>query len=58
MDPIEDKEVYFHEYCKTCKYLELNENEEPCDTCLDNSTNVESHKPVEWKPKDGSEKNS
>ena len=38
------KEVYFHEYCKTCKYEETPEIEDPC--------NLYSHKPVNWKEKD------
>lgn len=46
------KEVYFHEYCKTCKNLMLDENEEPCNECLDNPVNLYSHKPVKYEEKE------
>lgn len=46
-----EKEVYFYEYCKTCKYSELKGDEEPCNECLENPTNTYSHKPVNYKEK-------
>lgn len=46
-----EKEVYFYEYCKTCKYAELKSDEEPCNECLTNPTNTYSHKPVNYKEK-------
>ena len=46
-----EKEVYFYEYCKTCKYSELKGDEEPCNECLENPTNTYSHKPVNHKEK-------
>lgn len=48
---IEDQMVDFHKYCKTCKHELLNENACPCNDCLDNPTNVETMKPVNWEPK-------
>lgn len=45
------KEVYFNEYCKTCEYENLTEEESPCDECLSNPVNLHSHKPVCWKEK-------
>lgn len=45
------KEVYFGEYCKTCKHEMKKENEEPCDACLSEPLNLHSHKPVFWKEK-------
>ena len=45
------KEVYFGEYCKTCKYFKMNETDEPCDDCLNNPVNLDSHKPVRYKKK-------
>ena len=48
----EYKEVYFHEYCKTCKYEDTPEVEMPCNECLDYPVNLYSHKPVNWKEKD------
>ena len=49
------KEVYFSEYCKTCKYEKVPESEDPCDECLEYPMNTYSHKPVNWEEKDGSE---
>ena len=45
------KEVYFHEYCKSCKYYDNKEDEEPCDECLDHGSNTNTHKPVMWEEK-------
>lgn len=42
------KEVYFHDYCKSCKHLTLSEEEDPCDECLENTVNLYSHKPVKY----------
>ena len=42
------EEVYFDQYCKTCKYVNLNDNETPCDECLEEPVNLYSHKPVRW----------
>lgn len=45
------KEVYFDKHCKTCEYRDLDESEEPCDSCLAEPENLYSHKPVRWKEK-------
>ena len=45
------KEVYYGEYCRTCKHETLSSDDKPCDECLDNPMNVDSHKPVKWKEK-------
>lgn len=45
------KEVYFWEYCPTCKYKKKSGTEEPCNDCLSNPSNVHSHKPVDWEGK-------
>ena len=47
----EYKEVYYHKYCKTCKYSKVKDTDEPCDECLDNPVNLNSHKPVNWTAK-------
>lgn len=44
----DQKEVYFDQYCKTCKYEKLDESEYPCDDCLSNPVNTYSHKPVKY----------
>lgn len=46
------KEVYFDKYCKTCKYENTPESEDPCDECLMYGSNLHSHKPVNWKEKE------
>lgn len=46
------KEVYFHQYCKTCKHELKAETEKPCRRCLDNPVNLYSNKPVDWEEKD------
>lgn len=43
-----DKEVYFGLYCAKCKNYLLDEAEEPCNDCLSNSVNENSHKPTRW----------
>lgn len=45
------KEVYFNEYCKTCKYEKTPEEDDPCYECLTNPVNLYSHKPVSWEKK-------
>lgn len=43
-----DKFVYFDVYCKQCKYKESSESDDPCWDCLENATNINSHKPTEF----------
>lgn len=45
------KEVYFDQYCKTCKHFDKEETEDPCFECLDEPTNYASHKPVKYEKK-------
>lgn len=49
---IVDRIVDFETHCKTCKHEDLNENEEPCNECLDNPTNECTTKPVNWVEKE------
>lgn len=42
------KEVYFHQYCKSCKHFDKTEEEDPCFDCLDEPENLYSHKPVKY----------
>ena len=46
------KEVYFDQYCKTCKHFDKKEVDDPCDECLKNPVNTYSHKPTEWEEKE------
>lgn len=43
------KEVYFDQYCNTCKNKNVKEFENPCNECLSNPINLYSHKPVNYK---------
>lgn len=45
------KEVYYNLYCSRCKHKDLKESEDPCDTCLENPFQVDSHKPQEFEEK-------
>ena len=38
------KEVYFDQYCKTCRYEKRSEDKDPCFDCLNEPVNVYSHK--------------
>lgn len=42
------KEVYFDEYCKTCRYKDISEDDDPCFECLDTPARVNSHKPLNY----------
>lgn len=53
---IVDKEVYFDHYCPLCKHEDLPETEDPCDDCLNYPSNVYSHKPIYFEPKDKEKK--
>ncbi len=46
------KEVYFDQYCSSCKYKDLTESDDPCWGCLDEPVNTYSHKPVMYKEDD------
>ena len=40
----EEKEVYFDQYCKSCKHHGLEESKDPCNDCLAEPSNTNSHK--------------
>ena len=52
-DLMEDqyKEVYFDQYCKKCLHKDEDETSDACDECLANPSNINSHKPVNFKEK-------
>lgn len=50
----EYKEVYFEQYCCFCEHWDTKENENPCEECLDNPTNFQSHKPINYEEKSSS----
>lgn len=45
------KEVYFGNYCESCKYEQTDETDDPCNECLSYPENVDSHKPIHYKEK-------
>jgi hypothetical protein len=47
------KEVYFDQYCPTCENKDKPEGDDPCNECLDTPANVDSHKPINYKEKEG-----
>lgn len=59
MPDIQDyKEVYFDQYCQTCKHWSKKDTEIPCCCCLDEPINLYSHKPVEWEEQTSKEHTS
>lgn len=36
----EEKEVYFDQYCKSCKHHGLEESKDPCNDCLTEPSNT------------------
>lgn len=46
------KEVYYHEYCKKCKHRDVDNTEMPCDECLSEPLNWNTHRPVKYEEKE------
>lgn len=46
------KEVYFYLYCDKCKHRNVTESDEPCHDCLNEPSNIDSHRPVKYEPKE------
>ena len=45
------RECDYFTYCKTCKHFDKEENEEPCDECLEACMNEGTNKPRLWEEK-------
>lgn len=45
------KIVEFEKYCASCIHKDVKEKDEPCCDCLEESVNMNSHKPVKWEEK-------
>lgn len=45
-----EKEVYYYQYCRQCEHYSKPESEDPCDECLAQPVNEDSHKPLYFKP--------
>ena len=50
-DTSKEKFVEFDKYCLTCEHSEIPNGEEPCEECLCTPTNIDSHKPINYKDK-------
>lgn len=46
------KIVLFDQYCKKCTFADTPEVKDPCNRCLTHSVNDNSHKPVNYIPKE------
>lgn len=44
-----NKEVYFDKYCGKCIHKDIPETEDPCNECLTQPSNENSHKPINFK---------
>lgn len=51
------KEVLYGEYCHKCVHADKSEQEDPCFECMAEPTNLWSHKPVKFEPKEDSNAN-
>lgn len=47
------KEVRFDIYCKKCEFKDKVETDDPCNDCLNEPANINSHRPVYFKEKEG-----
>ena len=45
----QERIVEFEKYCLTCEHKACKDDEEPCNECLQNPTNMDSRKPVNYK---------
>lgn len=52
MDDQAYKEVYFHKYCPTCRHRKVENTETPCDECLSEPINLQTHRPVKYEKKE------
>lgn len=44
-----NKMVYFDQYCKTCKDKDTKESKDPCNECLSNPFNDDTHEPIYYR---------
>ena len=46
------KIVSFEKFCPLCEYEKLEDHKDPCNECLENPVNYETHQPVNFKLKE------
>lgn len=51
MENSQEREVYYYKWCATCEFKDVPEADEPCNECLGQPYNIDSHKPVNYKEK-------
>lgn len=49
---LNQKEVYFHNWCNRCQHEKLHENDLPCNDCLAAPFNYGSSKPIYFRKKE------
>ena len=47
----QEREVYYHLWCPKCEHWNLKGDDDPCDECLNQPYNIDSHKPINYKEK-------
>ncbi len=47
--PENRKEVYYNYFCSKCVHFPSDERKDPCNDCLNQPWNQDSHKPVNFK---------
>lgn len=52
MDHQAYKEVYFHKYCTSCRHKDVKNTDKPCDGCLSEPINWNTHRPVKYEKKE------
>ena len=48
-----EKIVDYFQYCPRCQHYLTSDTEDPCDECLRECVNIDSHKPINFKEKEG-----
>lgn len=43
--------VDYAKWCSSCRYFDIDEAEEPCDSCMTNDMNFGTDKPVKYEEK-------
>lgn len=56
MDQDNLKIISFDKYCRACKYYDKDENENPCEQCLDEPVRLYSEKPFYYSKKEEKQK--
>ena len=47
-----EKMIFFEKWCTRCKHEAVNENEEPCESCISSPVNENSRKPIKFEEKE------